>query len=371
MQPASFVLAAVLVGCASALINDGGAYPWIPTFPDDDKTPSGRTNLLRESQADFGIGSSGAGIDIIRPPKFPHEVREYAKDRECSAIYLVTLSSEWTTQGNDKGMLPPHGKNMVEIVRENALNFRDDGNRANGNWGKDWTSYPYPKDAAKQAQAAVEFKPSALTEARATPLGFKQDVMHYGHDICLRVRGVGRRWVEIMAQSSLPDQQICVSDWKKEDLGENPVQSTCGNGAVRMCRDSALEYADTREQPDQTNQLPVQEDLQDEMLLKIHCKDSCDFDDMEMFWRITASQLKATCDGVLSADGKSCSGPWQQPDAENWCGKRDGDDFPSSLLSPYSENYVEPPVFAQVSAASSVAVSVWMLALAAILACLF
>eukprot|EP00051_Salpingoeca_urceolata_P011747 m.145980 g.145980 ORF g.145980 m.145980 type:complete len:109 (+) comp17236_c0_seq2:1110-1436(+) len=83
------------------------------------------------------------------------------------------------------------------------------------------------------------------------------------------------------------------------------------------------------------------------------------------------SQLKATCDGVLSADGKSCSGPWQQPDAENWCGKRDGDDFPSSLLSPYSENYVEPPVFAQVSAASSVAVSVWMLALAAILACLF
>lgn len=375
---AVLMLVAASIAVVAGVQDRTSAYPWIPTFPDstakfpaqDESNPPRRTQLLAESANEFGIDSNGAGVKIIRAPKFDHEVRMFDQDRECSAIYEVELDPVWTTQGNDIGMLPPHGKNMAEVLEGN-VNFKDKiaQLQAKATWAKDWTKYPYPNDATKQAQAAAQYKPTALSEPRATPLGFKQDVMRYGHEICIRVKNVGRRWVEIMAQSSLPDQQICVSDWKKEHLGENPVQETCGNGALVMCRDSALEYPDTRDTSGRpSSSSPDQLLAGEDMTLKLFCKDSCDFDDMEIFWRITASNEEPKCQRFDNA-GKCVE--YTQPDAENWCMMREGDDFPSSLLQPYPENYVPPPVFELRSAGSAVVASVWLAALACILALVF
>ena len=68
--------------------------------------------------------------------------------------------------------------------------------------------------------------------------------------------------------------------------------------------------------------------------LMFYCKENCDATDMDFYWRIMSShQTFATNDMQEKSDN------------EDWCMYRRGDDYPSSLLQPYPDNYQPPPVF--------------------------
>jgi hypothetical protein len=271
-------------------------------------------------------------VVVNRAPVNEYELRSrFTTDMECTAIYTVNLEAQFTTQGNDLGMLAAHGAD-TRIPNEDPRlqNFGGIGG-LKPNIGTDWRGHPFPTDSVKQAAARAQQSVTALTEVTtATPWGFQRDMLHMYHAVCVNVRGVQGRWVEIMAESLQPDQQICVQDWKRPNLAENPLQSACGNGNLYVCRESA-------------NEITSSGTYKDEMAVKFFCQDSCDDPYFEFYWRITASQLKPV-EGV-------------QPDGENWCGMRAGDDFPSSLLDPYPENYDEPPVFGRSRSSASTAVS--------------
>ncbi len=95
----------------------------------------------------------------------------------------------------------------------------------------------------------------------------------------------------------------------------------------------------------------------DPMRLQFYCKQNCDQADMDFYWRVVASHETSP---LNSAAEKS--------DNQDWCSFRRGDDFPTSLLDPYPQNYKAPPVFERsTTAAAHPAVSLALLALTAAL----
>jgi hypothetical protein len=117
----------------------------------------------------------------------------------CTAIYTIYLRPEFTTQGNEIGMLQPHGKN--------TSGYGAYYNATSGTWadianlntiGADYTNYPYPLNVSKQSAAKAGFSVTALVDANGTPLGFKLDVMRMYFSVCVQIRNVQNRWVEIM-----------------------------------------------------------------------------------------------------------------------------------------------------------------------------
>lgn len=257
-----------------------------------------------------------------------------ATDKICTAIYLINLRPEYTTQGNDIAMLQPHGKNTSGFgtLFPNWANTGIDVTTV----GADYTKFPFPTDVAKQSLAASMFSVTALTDPTGTPIGFKLDTMRMYYSVCVQVRGVTNRWIEIMAQTPQPDRKVCVSDWRPDNTGrtnlnQNPFQSSCGQGHLYTCRSS----------PNEPNV--------DNMNIRFYGENTDD-EQFSFYWRVVASQLPP----VTSAN--------VQPDGETFCLYRKGDDYPSSLLQPYPQDYVPPPVFElSTSAAMSLSVSVWVL----------
>ncbi len=176
----------------------------------------------------------------------------------------VDLQSKYTVQGSDLGMLPPMGKDTTAFGGSNYINF------------------PFPRDAAKQANAVSRNSVTALTESTggrtelndAYPLGFHADVLEYEYSICVEVRNVYNRWIEIMAEA--PDRAVCVSDWKKTSTAANPTQTSCSTGMLYSCRESG-------------NAIQPGGSFEDSVNLRFYCTGAtCDSSDFAFRWRIVA-----------------------------------------------------------------------------------
>ena len=174
-------------------------------------------------------------------------------------------------QGSDMGMLPPMGKDTTAF---NGVNY---------------IGFPFPKDAAKQASAAMLNSVTALTEGSsgrtelndAYPLGFHTDVLEYEYSICVEVRNVFNRWVEIMAEA--PERSLCVTDWKKTGTAANPTQTSCGANNLYTCRDSG-------------NAINKDGSFQDTLNLRFYCAGAtCDSSDFAFRWRIMARCVRGVC----------------------------------------------------------------------------
>ncbi|EDQ92398.1 uncharacterized protein MONBRDRAFT_35481 [Monosiga brevicollis MX1] len=296
-----------------------------------------------------------AVVKTLREPMDEYAAALQATHRECTAIYQVDFEARYTTQGNDLGMLPAQGVDTTVVSTDpEYANFADimasnpDDYPAGEAIGANLIGEPKKNDVVAQAYAASQYSVTALTEVNtATPIGYQRDMIHIYHSVCVNFTNVGKRWVEIMAQSLQSDQQICVADWNRPNLAENPIQVACGNGELFVCRDSA-------------NSINADGSYADEMGIKFFCQDSCDDPYFEFYWRVVASQIRPY---------RNSNGRWEQGDGENWCGMRGGDDYPQSLLQPYPENYDAPAVFQKsVSGASSVFVSTLLAASLALIA---
>jgi hypothetical protein len=273
--------------------------------------------LLLLAVVGAAFGQTYHGVKVVRKDTEPEFLNPNGADPECTSIYEVTLSADMNNQCNDLSMLPPHGADLTGCELGNA---------------NDWRNWPYPNSAEKQNIAKAKFSVTALTESSgrgyttpfnqpnkatqdAYPLGFNSATIKEYHSVCVTVKNVGQRWVEIMAQSVQQDKSMCVTDWKKPDLNENPVQEACGSGEIYSCRPA--------------NNLEGQTDIN----LRFYCKDSCEGTDLPFYFRISASYVGGQ--GTNNGDG----------DGEDWCQFRKGDDFPLSLLAPYPEVYNAPNVF--------------------------
>lgn len=277
---------------------------------------------------------------VNRAPTNDFGALNSGSDQICTAIYTVNLRPEFTTQGNDIGMLQPHGINTSNFGYKYQQYWENPIVPLN-TIGYDYTNSPFPTDAAKQAQAKAMFSVTALTDPTGTPIGFKLEIMRMYFSVCVHIKGVQNRWVEIMAQTPQPNRKICYSDWMPDgsgrpNLNANPYQKSCGQGELYACRSSPNEASGA------TNVVYA-----DNMNIRFYCED-CDDETSTFYWRIVASQ-DSPINGV-------------QPDAENFCLNRKGTDYPSSLLQPYPADYSPPPVFElSTSSAMSLALSSWVL----------
>ena len=206
------------------------------------------------------------GVQVIVAPTSANNIN--SQYPECTAVYKVTLSSQWTNQGNDVSMLPPMGINTTQ-------------------WGgANYIGYPYPNDPVKQARAAALNSVTALTEPTggfttyndAYPLGFQTDLLRYSYSVCVQVKNVYNRWVEVMAYAK--DKPICVTDYNKPDLNSNPTSTSCGHGMIYTCRESGNPVTSTG------SAVPT---YADNLLLRFYCQGAtCDSSDFAFQWRISA-----------------------------------------------------------------------------------
>ena len=254
---------------------------------------------------------------------------------ECTSMFTVTPEARYSTQGNDLGMTETHGVDTrIPMSDPRYANFNDVPGFGNSlRIGADYREYPINSNtdpsqaAAIRALARAQASVPALLEEGATPHGFVRATAREYFAVCVTVKQTKNRWLEIMAESVQPDQQICVTDWNRPCLAENPCQEACGNGNLYACLESPVAQSASSNT---------------DVGYKFYCRDSCDDPDFEFYWRIVASQMQAT-NGA-------------QPDGENWCGMRDGDDYPSALLEPYPQRYDRPAVFAAFGQGASVTV---------------
>jgi len=307
---------------------------------------------------------------------------------ECSSLYRVDLSAEYTTQGNDVAMAPKDGRdnsydtsNLKDEIDLNFGNEYDDLTRI----GENRVGMPSKTDSEKQAHARSLNSVTALTVDGATPNGFHKALMHQYYGVCVEVVGIrsdnnrknnigvspeesiGGRWMEVMAQTVHANQAICVTDFARLGTHDDPVHAACGQGEVYTCRETnvpiagvsgiKVRYPATASVNDNTKGRAAPGSV----MLKFECRSNCDDPHYAFFFRVAASQERPQLNNGLL----------QQRDGENWCGMREGDDFPSSLLNPYPKNYVEPVVFDQSASSASgavvSAVAVVALAVAALL----
>jgi hypothetical protein len=92
-------------------------------------------------------------------------------------------------------MLQPHGKNTSGFGTLYGANWADVNPLI---VGADYTNFPFPTNAAKQAAAKSMFSVTALTDPTGTPIGFKLEMLRMYYSVCVKVRGVNNRWVEVM-----------------------------------------------------------------------------------------------------------------------------------------------------------------------------
>jgi len=305
---------------------------------------------------------------------------------DCSSFYRVDLSAKYTTQGNDLAMTNKDGADnsyaTSKLRDEIDLNFGPEYDNLQL-IGQNRVGFPGKTDSEKQARARSLNSVTALTEEGATPNGFHKALLHQYYGVCVEVVGIqddnnrknnigiepeaslGGRWIEVMAQTVHANQAICVTDFGRLDTHDDPVHAACGQGEVYTCRESNIPIAGVRgikplypAAGDITNRnRPYGRSGAGSVMLKFECQSNCDDPHYAFFFRVAASQERPVLNnGVL-----------QQRDGENWCGMREGDDFPSSLLNPYPKNYVEPAVFDQ---QLSSATGVYASAVAAVVAVL-
>jgi len=325
-----------------------------------------------------------AGIHVLRKPVTnPFEELAGAVDPECSAVYQVYLHPKYTTQGNDRGMLPPHGVdtsarneededgNVAHLyqVREHPLS--DSECPPSSDWpdnptitpeyatneageqvirhcwrhlgGENFKLHPAQSDTGKQQKAMALKSVPALTEpccdvdddsSNAYPVGFHSDTIVEHHAVCVFVRNVWNSWVEIMAETDLPDQHICVSDWKPRNAAATGTEPTCGYGELYVTRDPY-------------NRLVASgNNFQYEDVFSMKFYSQMETTEFDFVWRVVSSE-----------EARNYPGAERGPDTENWSHMRRGDDYPQSLLDPYPEDYEEPEVFARASSSASTTVS--------------
>ena len=333
--------------------------------------------------------------------------------QDCSSLYRVELSATYTSQGNDLGHSPVHGMdtkyedpdNMSEedflkksIVQDIKKSFGGEYSNLEA-IGNKWQNMPFSDNANKQAAAKAVQSKTALTEdppkvvngnaagafednSGATPLGFIEARLHMYYGVCVEVVGIadtagrgnvavepknslGGRWVEIMAETMVKDQQICVKDQSHPDSHDDPATEACAQGELYQCRDGDIKLTGSRVQNGvQIMQYPATGNVNDvnnkgrvgesNLFFKFYCRENCDDPDVKFRWRISAHQEKP----------QSINNIFFQKDGEDWCASRKGDDFPSSLLDPYPVDYDEPAVFGQ-SASSAGAMTASVVAVAA------
>lgn len=295
------------------------------------------------------------GVRVLRPPLTPEQADECDPEQspECSVIYEVNLSPEWTTgeNCNDLGMLPPHGRNQKLCYARDK-----EGNSVNGLsqvendfWYakrgslRDYTTHPFPDNPNKQSVAAGANAHTSLMEPTkncykqdtdwrgltddenpfnnkcAFPLGFMSDTIIKHKAICVKVKGAEGRWVEIMAASASGSNggSFCASDWGS--AGEE--QACTKEGDLYECREAGRSQ--------------VKEGSAHEMHIKFQAFDNIDDAEMGIHWRIVASKLP---------EGQTGKGK-EEKDAEDWCQFRDAADFPMSLMGAYPKNFAGNPVF--------------------------
>jgi len=299
---------------------------------------------------------------VIRPPLTTEQSNlcSPANSPECSVIYEVTLTPEYTTgppNCNDLGMLPPHGRNQ-EICADPTKNQLEETeskyweNNARKSKLGDYTNHPFPNDPIKQSVAAGANAHTSLMEETANcfkmdskwlattddntnkrnedrpngelnrqcafPLGFASDTILKNKAVCVKVKGAEGRWVEIMAASAGGSSggSFCASDWGAE--GEE--QACTKEGDLYECREAGRSQSGGSEH---------------EMRVKFQAFDNIDDAHLGINWRIVASKLPEGSTGV----------PGEEKDAEDWCQFRDAADYPMSLMGAYPKNFKGNPVF--------------------------
>eukprot|EP00054_Salpingoeca_dolichothecata_P037106 m.9750 g.9750 ORF g.9750 m.9750 type:complete len:315 (-) comp7255_c0_seq1:163-1107(-) len=284
---------------------------------------------------------------------------------QCTKVYIVTPKGELTTQGNDLGMLPADGIDTSEF----EINGVYQNNRVKNVKGSNRVGEPSDSDSAN-AWAKSQHSVTALTEDDATPIGFQRDTINHYLSVCVFVQNVQGRWLEVMATTVHEDQSLCVTDFGKVDLQENPTETACGMGDLYMCKDAGINIG----APTWNKRLDSIA-TSDVVGFRFYCKDSCEAVSHDFYWRIVASHH----DPVGYKPGMSANqiplqdGRPVQPDGENWCGVRNGDDYPNSLLEPYPAEYQLPAVFdvEEGSSAAAIVPSFLVFVAALLFCCLF
>lgn len=331
-------------------VNTFAAEPWCTDPLGAGNTPGNQSSRSRGQR--LGARDPYFGVTVLR--RVTPALTIGCAYPQCTRIYRVNLTREFTTQCNDYAMLPPHGVNQIDAISgcQNNSFYKDLA--ASGKL-KDWRGEPFKTNVEKQAAARARASVTALTEPAGTgsatdafPQGFHMDTLHEYHSVCVEVVGVSDdrvkdRWVEIMGQSTQQDRSFCVRDWDNPNLQDNIAQESCGGGELYSCRNSAVRNAGGR------------------MKVMFFCRENCESTDMNFYWRI-----------VSSHETSSQNSKEEKSDNEDWCAFRRGDDYPSSLLQPYPNNYVPPNVFQKStnSAAPTRALAFPFLVLLALLASL-
>lgn len=283
------------------------------------------------------------GMKVLRSPMGADRSNLCAASPECTAIYEVTLQQKFSSgppNCNDIGMLPAHGRDMRECEKIAPKLY-------SANSQKDFTSHPFPDDVVKQNSAARKNSHTALEEETkecwkddhcAFPLGFMSDAILKSKAVCVRVKGVQDKWVEIMASSRQGSDggSFCVKDWGKES-----EQACTKEGDLYQCRESGNANFGTN-------------NFEDEMRIMFFAQDNIDDAHMNIHWRIAASNLPKINN--------------EEKDAEDWCQYRDASDYPLSLAGAYPFGFDGNPVFDKAEDSASTVTSCLFVTVAAALA---
>lgn len=274
------------------------------------------------------------GIQVLRHPVSPEVAELCDTDVECGARYIAHLSFDFVTGGpncNDVAMLPPHGIDQRECTAV-------DGTAYPTNKMKDLRRHPFPNNGVKQSLAMEAGSTTALLESGincrttagngdntqcAFPYGFKTDMIHKRLGICVEVRNVQDRWVEIKAepQPGSGGASFCVRDRNAPIDQELGCTVAAGLHEIRESGNSVGT---------------------DNMNVIFYAQDNTDDSEINIWWRITGSH-------VVTSDPDPTSG---EGEAENWSLHRSANDFPDSFGDRYAKTHQGFPVF-QASTGSS------------------
>jgi len=292
-------------------------------------------------------GNTQTGVRVSRSPVSAAVAELCDADTECSAIYTVELSKEFTTGQtcNDIAMLPPHGVDQTRCSAEELeAEIEVEGQMWRGVTLRNYINHPFPNDGIKQSLAVAQGSVTALTESSvkcklgsgnvndgnencAFPLGYKSDtiVKHLG--ICVSVVNAQDKWVEIMASSMEGSSggSFCVRD-RAPDANQDGETGCTVSGDLIDIRESG-----------NRPQAGTVAGANDKMSVIFYAQDNTDDAAIDFQWRIAASYIRPT--------NREPNQAGEEKDAEDWSMSRDGAGYPMSLMSPYPANYNGTPVF--------------------------
>lgn len=274
------------------------------------------------------------GVRVERHPVSPTVAHLCDADVECSAKYVLTLSGRYVTgeMCNDLGALPPHGVDQTKCTETDSVVYP-------ATQMDNYVGHPFPTDGVKQSVAREARSVTALTESGeectsskgngtnahcAFPLGFKSDIIVKNLGVCVEVRGVQDKWVEIMAQSKEGSNggSFCALN-RNSQIDSESGCTVNGDLIVRM--DSGISDPD------------------DTLKLMFVAQDNKDDSEIGILWRIVASHVKST-NGEVAGEDK---------DAEDWTLYRSGGDYPAALMAITPENYSPDPVYEESTGSSA------------------